>query len=516
MKWTRFSLSVALGLAGLSGFASAGDGPLLKQSHPKPKGSFVGDVSAAIVSDSPEHKGRAVVVGDLTPSDKKSVVGDLEPFASGSGVRQATGYSEPELIELGEASPSDVWTVPPYSSRLSPVASALETACDAGCDSAFAAFRRQKQRGGYLTGEFLLFFAQERSTPPLVSVAPPGTASRLANPDGTLNPNTQVVFGGPLTLADAVTGATRTFGDGLDGAAEPGFRFEAGAYLDDDQYILAGSRFFGMFDVEDDFSITGNSNAATIGVPFFDVNNPAIPGQDNDSENEFLVVGGTSATGTVNIATDLDILGSEFFTRFILIRSSIFSAALQAGYSYHSLEDSLALNTISNPGANRVVTNERIRAMNTFHAGHLGLDVKMHHGRWSLQSVFKTHLGGVHQQASLNGQTTTFDNAGNAIDTQQFGIFTAPSNTGEFTRDLFSFAPEVNLRLGYQLRRNMVAHLGYSFIYWNNMATAGELMDRRADTAGRLLGAPVAAPQFTFDDGSFWLQSIDFGGTLTF
>ncbi len=49
------------------------------------------------------------------------------------------------------------------------------------------------------------------------------------------------------------------------------------------------------------------------------------------------------------------------------------------------------------------------------------------------------------------------------------GLLTLGQN-GTFERDVFTFAPELNLKLGYRFRDHVTFNVGYSFIYWNNVA----------------------------------------------
>ena len=73
------------------------------------------------------------------------------------------------------------------------------------------------------------------------------------------------------------------------------------------------------------------------------------------------------------------------------------------------------------------------------------------------------------------------------------------SNIGQYQRDEMAVVPAVDITLAYQATCRTHLSLGYSFIYWNRVAMAGDQIDLAVN------------PAFTFRGTDFWLQGINFG-----
>jgi hypothetical protein len=81
---------------------------------------------------------------------------------------------------------------------------------------------------------------------------------------------------------------------------------------------------------------------------------------------------------------------------------------------------------------------------------------------------------------------------------------------------------EVGLNVGWQLTRHVTLYAGYSFLWVNTVARAGEQIDPVVNTTqfpilsgnGPLVG--LARPAFHFDGTDFWAQGLDFGLELRY
>jgi hypothetical protein len=95
-----------------------------------------------------------------------------------------------------------------------------------------------------------------------------------------------------------------------------------------------------------------------------------------------------------------------------------------------------------------------------------------------------------------------------------------PTNIGVFQRDVTAWAPEGQIKLSYAVCDRLSVSLGYSVLYWNRVAFAGDLVDRNINsaqiTAGGLPFAPPNDPTFTWRDTDFWVQTIDVGLNLAY
>jgi hypothetical protein len=93
----------------------------------------------------------------------------------------------------------------------------------------------------------------------------------------------------------------------------------------------------------------------------------------------------------------------------------------------------------------------------------------------------------------------------------------ARGNSGTFEEDVFAFIPEANFKLAYQLRKNMQFSVGYSFLYFDNVALNGSVMDRViTDGAALQTGVVGARPAFVHNDSSLWVQGIDLGLSVNY
>jgi hypothetical protein len=134
----------------------------------------------------------------------------------------------------------------------------------------------------------------------------------------------------------------------------------------------------------------------------------------------------------------------------------------------------------------------------------------MQRRRLIFEHLFKMHLGNMRQEVQIIGGSLTLDPNAPPIEGDG-GIFALPSNIGTYKRDEFTFIPELNLKLGYAINQRWTATIGYTFLYFDNVALAGNLIDRQIDGTQQGGLDEGDYPQFAFKDSSYWLQGIDFG-----
>ena len=91
------------------------------------------------------------------------------------------------------------------------------------------------------------------------------------------------------------------------------------------------------------------------------------------------------------------------------------------------------------------------------------------------------------------------------------------SNSGLARRDEFTFIPEGGARVGVHITNNVTLFVGYTFIYWFDVARPGEQIDRTVNPAlvpaNLAFGSGVgpARPALTFSKTDFWAQGVNFG-----
>jgi hypothetical protein len=156
---------------------------------------------------------------------------------------------------------------------------------------------------------------------------------------------------------------------------------------------------------------------------------------------------------------------------------------------------------------------DQFDAQTLFHGGEIGFRYQTRRSRWTIDLLGKIAAGNSHQRVNIDGSTmtttggVTFDNDG--------GLLTQTTNMGHHTRDRFTFVPEVGASIGYNLTPQLRATVGYSLIYWSNVARPGDHIDTVVNP--NLLPPAVTPivgplrPGFTFNDTHYWAQGLNLG-----
>ena len=368
--------------------------------------------------------------------------------------------------------------------------------CDGGCDTSCEPSRGLRigrlfdrcPEDSWLSTEFLLWHTQDRDSPPLVTTSAPSTFPTL--------PDAQVVFG-----------------DKLKGEFSGGFRLDAGKYLTDNFGI--GGRFWILANNNDSFYAKAFPDEISMGRPFFN--------SQAGIEDALLISGpGGSITGAGEFEGDVaadssvNMWAAEVYTRLRLNCNSKCKIEFLSGYSHLNLEDNLTISsvTFNTSTADAYEFHDNFDTHNRFDGGQLGFETSLTEGRWTFRSMTKVHLGNMNQQVSIVGRHVSPTDAGS-------GGLLALGNQGTYERDKFAFIPEANLKLEYCVRKNMSLSIGYSFLYFDNVALAGAQIDRIINPVGPVpigtTGPPWPAnPAFNFKDSGMWVQGLDLGLSYNF
>ncbi len=482
MKFNRTALSIALGGAGLPlGIAAAND----LTTSPKPLSS------AGRISDSSPTTSAPTV----SPQRPLMTAGKMEnqAYHSASYAVQDSGHDETIVMDDSDyASSADFGSG--YSTE-----SCFSRGCDSGgCDSMGGGRGRILGCGlGNMLGwgevEALLWWAPKTQLPPMV-----------VSGGATQFPQT-VLLGGP----DAPIG-----GDMI-----PGLRANLGFWLDDCQSIGVGGRAFGLFDNDSTHTFSSNGTS-TLGVPFLDVFQAS---QGQGLQGAQIVAQGSqgqgSNSGSITGEADTDFIAAEAYGRLLLARSGTSRADLIGGYTFARLDDSLGLRTQSVNGITDAIIDGTVRQTtdlfstnNTFHGGHIGFTTDIARGRWTFSTLGKVALGTMSQETQVSGQTVTTPppNTG-AATTESNGIFTYSSNDGTRQRDVFTFIPEAGAKLRFCLTSNLRANVGYTFIFFPDVAMANSLIDPVVDTQQN-----EAFPRSRIGHDSYYLHGLDLGLSYKF
>lgn len=439
------------------------------------------------------------LVGDLAGFDSEQYVGDQsDQYVGDQPIRSINPNSLATYRPIGatELQPATF---------LGHIAGAncdsCDGACDGGCDSASGKRHGHKlfslfdccDDSTWASGEALLWFAQSRDMMPLVTVGPAGS-------DPTFSDN--------LTLP---AGSSVAFGDSIDGGLSVGFRGDYGHWISSN--VGLGGRFWIMSENDDSFAAGGVGTGTSIARPFL---NLASAGEDsviinNDGSGTLSQFG-----GDVSASSSLNLWAAEAYTRLKFSCDKQHRVEFIGGFSHFEIDDELSIASTSIENADSRVTtfSDRFEAENRFNGGQLGFEMIINRGKWTARSLTKVHLGNMNQKYTIAGSTS--DTLSGTTSNFDVGML-ARGNSGTFEEDVFAFIPEANFKLAYQLRKNMQFSVGYSFLYFDNVALNGSVMDRViTDGAALQTGVVGARPAFVHNDSSLWVQGIDLGLSVNY
>jgi hypothetical protein len=375
---------------------------------------------------------------------------------------------------------------------------------DCGCSSCRSPGWLSRSFGSI---EYLHWYQKGSRLPPIFS-------------QGVTTSREQILFGGNFVNNDRMAG----------------LRVTGGVWLDDckDRAVLV--RAFGSEGASTPFAMNvPNAGFPFAGIPFF--NTAALPGSENGLQVAQPLA--PLRTGTLYARASTDVYGGDAIYKTMLDRGCDYRFDLLAGYQYSRIDDDLEIRTTSGfpplPN-NAFTTSDLFDVSNDFNGGTLGLSGDFNRGSVSFQMMGKLGIGNMRQSVAISGNNTL----ANGLPTQG-GFFaqppngpngpngvpiTSPFNIGEHDRNVFAFSPEASVKMTWCLKDNLSLSVGYTFLYWNHVALAGDQIDRRGlNSTGSVNQAVLfggnyagggANPGFTFRDTDYFVHTIDIGGTLRY
>jgi hypothetical protein len=343
--------------------------------------------------------------------------------------------------------------------------------CDCGWDTRFE-----------VRGEYLLWWTKGEHLPPLVTTSPVGSPRATAG-----------VLGQPTT--------TIRFGDtDVDDQARSGGRVTLDAWLTCNQGLGIEASYFILDDRKTNFS---DSSDPIIARPFFNV-------ESLRQDAQLIAFPGVS-TGSIDISAKSEFQGAE-----VLLRGNWFEDCCRRldfliGYRYLRLAESLAINSESttintddNGGNDPTIdVSDRFRTVNNFNGADFGVFFQRRRCRWSLDFLMKLALGSTNSRITIDGSTVIANNQ--TTTTTNSGLLTARSNMGTYDRDSFAVVPELGVTVGYDVTCQLRATIGYTFLYWSQIARPADQIDLNVNPGGS------AFPQFNFHCADFWTQGLNLG-----
>jgi hypothetical protein len=458
-------------------------------------------IASSVPTEHAQAADESVFVGD-TPA----YVGDQDNAASPVRSPATPTSARPRVAPASHSKST------PFASQSS-CDTSCDTSCDAGCDSMGGGKSPFKlaaagcgSGGGWANVDFAFWAPQAREMQPIITAADPGFAPLPGSP-----------------------GFRTVFGNEIDPGMRPGVKFDVGKYFGPGQLLGFGARGFYMDTSSSSAAIAAQGTDISLGRYFFDARSaPIINRVDNAIVMAAANDGGTDPvfTGAARAESNLDYYGAELYGRVVLGRDKANQLDLLGGYSVASIQDSLLVDSVTAGNPNNffdpqpdqtVGIRDWFDASNVFQGGHIGADAKLGYGRWHFDMVGKIHLGNMNQQVSRVGLRQTVAGApglngfpdANAAITPRGVLIT--QNQGIYERNTFTFAPEMNFKIGFEVIEHCMLSVGYSFIYWDSVALADNQIDNIVDPFG-LIGVPA----YQIQDSGFWFQSLNLGLTVNY
>jgi hypothetical protein len=419
--------------------------------------------------------------GDVSPSPEPAALpAQPEPIADPNKdplPPDATPIPRPRVL----------YTPPPPERQIAPSPSFF----DAGALDGFAT-------RFWVSADYLLWWTKDARLPALVTTG----SVHDAVPGALGQPGTQVLFGGDFNAP-----------------VRSGGRFRGGYWFTPDQTIGLDGTFFFLGEQASHFAAASNG-LPILARPFV---NAVTTHQDAD-----LIAFPGAQSGLVVASLYNRFWGIDTNLRSMLFRGPSYQVSLLGGFRFLDLHESLRLleddHLLPHFGAAPTTWTtimDRFGTSNQFYGGQIGTDVMWCRGRFFVDVLTKVALGASIQRAGITGWSA-FSASNGASGAIGLGELALPSNLGRAWKDQFAVVPEVGVNLGYAVTRHLRLTVGYTFLYWSRVFRPGDQIDtvlnptefNAATGHGSLVGP--ARPTFTFKDGDFWAQGLNFGAEFRY
>ena len=392
------------------------------------------------------------------PSLRNEEIGKLAPISWAEAL-------EEDSLMIPEQAPPDV---------------GLPGSCQGCLGGCCPSHQRSCQR--WIQIDYLLGWRKGQRIPELVTTSVAGTARTEAGELGL--PTTSIVLGNE---------------DLVDGA-RPGGRIDFGRWLANGETAVAG-RFYGLSDTSTNHFFDQTTHDI-LARPFFHVIN---------AEEDALPINFPAVdTGSIQVTSGASLIGSDFYLRQSWCQLGNACVDLITGYQFTRIDEKLHIETTStNQAVQSIEVVDQFDTRNVFHGGLLGLISEVDGSCWSLSMLAKVGLGNTHETVHVNGTTLITDLSGSTIPFSN-GLLAQPSNIGVHTANEFTVVPELNIRYTRHLTDCIDLAIGYTGIYWSEVAQPGNQVNLNIDPNGG------TQPLLNMVSDDYWLQSLDFGITWWF
>jgi hypothetical protein len=347
-------------------------------------------------------------------------------------------------------------------------------------------------------------FASMRGTglPPLVTTSPAGTAMASAGVLGM--PGTRVLFG------------NQDVNDDL----RAGFRLGVDGWFDHDRTLGVEAAFF-MLESQNTPFAASSTGTPILARPFEDATTGAQTSQ--------LIAFPGAFSGSVAVSDRSgNLYGANIDFKEVI--SSCHGCRIEAlvGYRFLRYDDGLSVqqNVLATGGTTvvaagtRIETLDRFTAENAFHGLDVGLRAEMGFERLSVGLLAKLAVGDLTREVTIAGATRTTVPGAAAPAVSTGGMLALASNSGAHYPDDWVVVPELGVTLGYDITTNVRLRLGYSMLYWTNVARSADQVDLTINPAlfppATTTPTTGSRPAFSLTKADVWVQSFNVGFEFRF
>ena len=347
--------------------------------------------------------------------------------------------------------------------------------------------------------EYLTWWIKGQPAPgPLVTTGDPNSATAGFLTD----PSTTVLYGDSRIHYSAFSGA----------------RMVLGCWLDVER--ITGVEFSGFYLNRRSTSYQASSDPTGLPILAMPITNPdGGPGALYAASNGLQVA---NIHGTISVSTSSRLLGGELNEVLNFWRVQDDMMELFIGLRYLDLEEDLQTRYLTTAVKfdGTVAGNDSFNTRSHFYGAQFGGRWTGNYGKWSTTMMGSLSLGATDQVVAVGGTTTVSGTAVQVPGTFPGFLYSQPTNIGQLHRCDFSVVPQIQLKLGYDLLRNVRLTCGYDFLYWTNVLRAADQIDHTVNVTQmnpvsfpnsnlKLIGEPRPAP--VMNRSEFWAQGVSFG-----
>ena len=346
----------------------------------------------------------------------------------------------------------------------------------------------------WATGDYLFAFVRGSNLPALVTTSEAGTPRATAGVLGAAG--SSVLYGG--WVADDL---------------RAGFRLGAGYWFNPEKTLGIETGFI-MIESRSGIFSSASNDGAILARPYTDANT-GLP-------QAVLVAFPGSSNGSIDIRAN----SGNFYSAHVDLAETAYNVGWYRltsllGYRYYRYDEAIRIRQVINPTAGNIFpfpagtqieTTDHFNTRNAFHGLDMGFRSQFFWNNFSLDVLTKLAFGRVTRTFNNEGEQT-LTSPGVTTATQTGGVLAVSSNSGVLSSADWKAMPEFGATLNWQIRSNVSARLGYSFLFLNGVARAADQIDTTVNPnlfPGNS-GLGVARPSANRVRSDMWIQAANVG-----